>query len=82
MLNGVVVIPIEDMGILLAHSTQFEKVSLGKVWEDLLLTLTLSPADSNLKFLLEEPYEEYVMEFVHNYNDSEAGVNPRLPPSR
>jgi hypothetical protein len=82
MPNGVVAIPVEDMGILLARSTQFEKVSLGTVWKDLLRALTLPPTTNNLKFLEEEESEEFVMEFVHDYNGSEAGVNARLPPSR
>jgi hypothetical protein len=70
--NGVVVIPVVDMGILLTHYTQFEKVSLGTVWKDLLRVLTLPPTVSNLKFLKEEESEEIVMEFIHDYNDSEA----------
>jgi hypothetical protein len=82
MPNGVVAIPVEDMGILLARSTQFEKVSLGTVWKDLLRALTLPPTANNLKFLEEEESEEFVMEFVHDYNGSEAGVNARLPPSK
>ncbi len=80
--NGVVAIPVEDMGILLVHNTQFEKVSLGTVWKDLLRALTVPPTVCNLKFLKEEESEEIVMEFIHDYNDSEVGVNVILPPSK
>jgi hypothetical protein len=44
--------------------------------------LTLPPTANNLKFLEEEESEEFVMEFAHDYNGSEAGVNARLPPSK
>jgi hypothetical protein len=80
--DGVVAIPIENMGILLTRSNLFEKVQLKDTWENLLVTLTGPPTVHKLKFL-EEPNEskDYEMDFGVNYG-SEAGVNARLSPDR
>jgi hypothetical protein len=80
--NGVVAIPIENMGILLTRSDRFEKVQLKDTWENLLVALTVPPTAHNLKFL-EEPNEsgDYVMDFGANYGSKE-GVQARLPPDR
>jgi hypothetical protein len=76
--DGVVVIPIEDMGILLTHSNLFEKVRLQDVWKNLLTALTCPPTDGNLRFLEGEDYE---MDFGENYG-KEAGLNAGLPPNK
>jgi hypothetical protein len=80
--DGVVAIPMENMGILLTRSNQFEKVQLKNIWETLLVAITNPPTDHNLKFL-EKPDEsgDYAMDFGSNYG-SEAGVDARLPPGR
>jgi hypothetical protein len=76
--DGVVAIPIEDMGILLTHSNLFEKVWLQDVWKNLLTALTCPPTAGNLQFLEGEDYE---MDFGEDYG-KEAGVNTGLPPNK
>jgi hypothetical protein len=80
--DGVVAIPIDDMGILLTRSDLFEKVRLQDVKEDLHTALMCPPTANNLNFL-KGPDEsgDCVMDFGANYG-SEAGVNARLPPDR
>jgi hypothetical protein len=80
--DGVIAIPIEDVGILLTRSNLFEKVRIDDIWEDLLKALTGPPTDHTLKFLREpDESESYEMDFGVEYG-SEAGVNARLPPDR
>jgi hypothetical protein len=76
--DGVVAIPIEDMGILLTRSDLFEKVWLQDAKEDLRTALTCPPTANNLKFLDGEKDE---MDLGAN-DGSEAGVDARLPPDR
>ncbi len=70
--DGVVVIPIENMGILLSRSNQFENMNLGEVWKELLVSLTAPPTVNFLRV-------DYMMDFGANHGN-EAGVDAGLPP--